>query len=247
MKIKDEKRAVNVYSGLANEYHKSRKNKTFYNDFIEMPNMIKMLGDVKNKKILDWGCGSGIYIDNLKSKCKRIKGFDISSEMVEIARKLNPEQDIRVGSGLNIPFKEKFDIVFVSLSIHYIKNLDPVFKEVRRILKKGGVFIFSTTNPLAKIGVDKKIGGKNYKVMFELDYFKLDKFDINFKKNGKKVKVLNYLIKTGDVVDLANRFGFDIVKYEDAKPLKVSKRLFPEEYKCYSRIPLFSIWKLRLK
>ncbi|MBU3923617.1 MAG: class I SAM-dependent methyltransferase [Nanoarchaeota archaeon] len=246
--IKDEKKVVEIYSGLAGDYHEFRQKKSFYNEYIEMPAMIKMLGNLKDKKILDWGCGSGIYIRRLKNRCREIKGFDISPEMVEIARELNPQQDIRVGSGTKIPFKEKFDIVFAPLSIHYLKDLNPVFREVKRVLKKGGIFIFSTVNPIAKIGKTKKIGGKNYKVMFELDYFKLDRIEIFFKgKDGERVKVNNYLIKTGEVVRLCQEHGFEIVDYEDTKPVLNAKDKFPEEYSLYSKLPLFCIWKLRVR
>jgi ubiquinone/menaquinone biosynthesis C-methylase UbiE len=119
---KDEKNTIKMYKGLAEEYHKTRAKKSFYNEMTEMPAMMKMLGNVKNKKILDWGCGSGIYIKKLKSKGVSIKGFDISPEMVEIAKRNNPNIDIRIGSGINIPFNEKFDIILASLSLHYVTS-----------------------------------------------------------------------------------------------------------------------------
>lgn len=245
---KDEIGAVKMYSDLANEYHSMREKKSFYNEFVEMPAMMRMLGNIKNKKILDWGCGSGLYINKLKSKCKAIKGFDISPEMVEIARGLNPKQDIRIGSGTKIPFKEKFDIVFASLSIHYLKNLNPVFKEIKRVLKSGGVLIFSTGNPLAKAAEKKKINGIEYKILGEKDYFKLNKTEMIYNsKGGKKIKIFNYVIKNKQVINLANKFGFDIIDYEDTKPILSAKKQFPKEYKLYSKLPLFSVWKLRLK
>jgi len=210
--------------------------------------MVKMLGDIKNKKILDWGCGSGIYIKKLKKKCKEIKGFDISPEMVRIAKKLNPEIEMKIGSGIKIPFKEKFDIVFASLSIHYLKDLNPVLKEIKRVLKKGGIFIFSTGNPITKLGETKEIDGKKYKVLGIKNYFTLDKTEtIHESENGKKTKVFNYIIKTKEVVLLSQKHGFEIIDYEDTKPLPSSKKLFPKEYEFYSKVPLFSIWKLKLK
>lgn len=245
---RDEKETIEMYHNLAEEYHELRTKKSFYNEFVEMPNMIKILGDIKNKKILDWGCGSGIYIKKLKKKCKEIKGFDISPEMVNIAKKLNPEIEIKVGSGIKIPFREKFDIVFASLSIHYLKDLNPVFKEIKRVLKKGGIFIFSTGNPITKLGKKKEIDGKKYKVLGIKNYFTLNKTEtIHESENGKKTKVFNYIIKIKDVVSLSQKHGFEIIDYEDTKPLSSSKKLFPKEYEFYSKVPVFSIWKLRLK
>src|SRR3989344_471656 len=101
---KDEKATIKMYKELAEEYHGLRMKKSLYNEMTEMPAMMKMLGNVKNKKVLDWGCGSGIYIKELKSKGAKIKGFDISEKMVAIAKKINPDIEIKVGSGTNIPY-----------------------------------------------------------------------------------------------------------------------------------------------
>jgi SAM-dependent methyltransferase len=248
MKSKDEKATIKIYKELGKEYHDLRLNKSFHNKMIEMPAMFKMLGNVKGKKILDWGCGSGLYLEKLKKKGAKVKGFDISQEMVEIAKEINPEIEIKLGSGTKIPFKEKFDIVFASLAIHYLKNLDKPFEEIKRVLKPKGIFIFSTGNPIAKAGKSVKIKGKKYKVLGLRNYFKSDKTEMIYtSKNGKKVKIFNYIIKPKEVIRLANKHGYEIIDYEDTKPLPGAKKIDPKEYKLYSRFPLFSIWKLRLK
>lgn len=246
---RDEKAAVAMYKGLSEEYHGLRTKKSFYNEMTEMPAMIKVLGDLKDKKLLDWGCGSGLYIKKLKKKCKEIKGFDISPEMVEIARELNPGVEIKVGSGTKIPFREKFDVVFASLAIHYLKDLDKPFKEIKRVLKPRGIFVFSTGNPISKAGSSKRVNGKvKFKVLGEKDYFKLEKVGMVYtSKNGKKVRIFNYVIKPKQVVQLALKHGFEIIGYEDTKPISAAKKVDPEEYMFYSKVPLFSIWKLRKK
>lgn len=243
---RDEKATIKMYKGLAEEYHGMRLKKSFYNEMIEMPAMIKMLGNIKGKKILDWGCGSGLYIKKLKSKCAEIKGFDISQDMIKIAREINPTIDIREGSGTKIPFKEEFDIVFASLAIHYLKDLDRPFKEIHRVLKPKGVFIFSTGNIVSKAGKTKEIQGKKYKVLGIKDYFKMNRTDIPFiTKTGKKVFVFNYLLKPKQVIQTAQKNGFEVIDYEDAKPISQAKKLDAKEYEYYSKVPIFAIWKLR--
>ncbi len=65
-----------------------------------MPATFKLLGDVKNKKLLDIGCGSGIYAKQLSRKGAIVKGFDVSAKMLAIARKNNPNLDLRERLGL---------------------------------------------------------------------------------------------------------------------------------------------------
>ena len=154
MKTKEEKGAKIMYNASAEFYHSERLNKKsegqFYNALTEMQALLKMIGNVKNKKVSDWGCGSGIYIKILSKKGANIKGFDISKEMIKIAKKDNPNTDLRVGSGLNIPFSEKFDIVFPSLALHYLNNWDRALRGISRVLKNNGYFIFSIINPIKR-------------------------------------------------------------------------------------------------
>ena len=143
---KEEKEAKKVYEDSAEFYHDYRTrinpNGWFYNEYLEMPATLKVLGNVKGKNVLDYGCGSGIYTERLRRKDAKVKGFDISKKMLDIARKNNPGVEFKQGSGYNIPFREKFDIVLAPLVIHYMKDWDKVFKEVKRVLNKGGLFIF---------------------------------------------------------------------------------------------------------
>ena len=237
---KDEKATKRLYKNIADFYHNYRTaNTSFFNEKIEMPAMINVLGNLKNKKILDWGCGSGLYIKKIKSKCKQIKGFDISPEMVEIAKKLNPKIEIKVGSGTKIPFREKFDIVYASLSIHYLKDLNPVFKELKRVVKPNGYFVFSTGNILRKAAKSIKINGKKYRVLGLRDYFNLKKTKEIIEVNGKKRIFFNYVIKPKQVIQMANKYGFEIVDYEDCKPIPSGKKLDPEHYKIYTKSKCF--------
>ena len=129
----EEKEAIKKYSLSAEAYHNWRTKENpqgwFYNELLEMPATLDLLGDIKDKKILEFGCGTGIYAKILSEDGAKVKGFDISKEMLNIAKKENPKLDLKLGSGYNIPFTEKFDIVLASLVVHYFKDWNKMFKE----------------------------------------------------------------------------------------------------------------------
>lgn len=248
----EEKTAKKTYDFMADEYHNYRTKKYphgwFFNEMLEMPTVLDLLGNVKGKKILDLGCGSGIYAKILTKKGAIVKGFDISPEMVKIAKQENPSLDLRVGSANKIPFDEKFDIVIASLVVHYLSNWDKMFKEIRRVLKPKGIFIFSTGNP-AETNTDRiKVKGKERKVRVLGDYFK-EKWKMGIWKNvrGKDLKVYSYHITFETLIRRTLKNGFEIIDYKDCFPIKKAKKYFPEDYKWYTREPLFCAWKVRKK
>jgi len=106
--------------------------------------------NIKNKKVLDIGCGFGWFELNVLSRgVKEIAGIEISLEDLKTAK--NNIEDKRaifkVGGALKLPFKDNyFDMVVAWEVIEHIpKNTeDQMFKEVNRVLKKNGVFYLST-------------------------------------------------------------------------------------------------------
>ena len=108
--------------------------------------------DIKNKEVLDIGCGFGWFeLNALKKGCKRIVGTEITGRDLEVARD-TLEHDgayFKVGSAIDIPFPVKsFDTV-VSWEVieHIPKGREKdMFKEVNRVLRSGGAFYLSTPN-----------------------------------------------------------------------------------------------------
>ena len=57
---------ANGYDQFGKEYHSYRKSaENFYNSMIDMPAVLSFLEDINGKKILDIGCGSGLYSENI--------------------------------------------------------------------------------------------------------------------------------------------------------------------------------------
>jgi SAM-dependent methyltransferase len=249
MKI-EEKEAVKKYAMSAQAYHNWRTVENpegwFFNELLEMPSTLSLIGNIKGKKILDMGCGTGIYAKLLTEKGAIVKGFDISKEMLEIAKIENPNLDLKLGSAYQIPFKEKFDIVLASLVVHYLKDWDKMFDEIKRVLNPGGIFIFSTGNPVAEARKKIKIGKKKISVLG--NYFNEGKIYGTWKDDkGRKMRMSSYHKTYETIIKTIIKNKFEIIDYKDCFPIEKAKKLFPDDYKEYSKKPFFCVWKIKLK
>lgn len=112
--------------------------------------IVNELIDVKNKVVLDLGCGGGRYALSVCKRAKQVIGIDISDKMIEIARKkLTPDMSIKflVGDATCIPFKnEHFDVIVSLGMFEYLKDPTPFLSEINRILKKDGILLFVCHN-----------------------------------------------------------------------------------------------------
>ena len=141
----------NVYDNktFSDAYDKMRKDDKGRNanDLVEIPNFRKLIPNVKEKKILDLGCGYGEndkYCRDLGAK--EILGIDISEHMIKIAEKNNADENIKykVMAMEDIgKIKEKFDIVISSLAFHYVKDYEKLIKDIYNLLNDDGILIFS--------------------------------------------------------------------------------------------------------
>ncbi len=106
--------------------------------------------DLKNKKVLDIGCGYGWFeLNVLKRRVKQVAGIDVTSKDLSTAKNhvKNKKAVFKVGGALKIPFKSNYFDTVVSWEVieHIPKNTEDVmFKEINRVLKKKGKFYLST-------------------------------------------------------------------------------------------------------
>jgi len=249
------------YNKIAEKYAEERKDKKEfnYNNCIEIPNMIKFVGDIKGKRILDLGCGFGDHAKIYVQKgAKEVVGLDISKELIAMAKKRNIKRTSFMTYNLNkkLPFlNDSFDIVTSSLTINYIRKFNQLFKEVNRVLKKNGFFILSIGNPVFDAAIKRKVK-EGYEYILgvkKISEFKREiygnYFDESLRKmdlgNGKILKLYTRTYQT--IIKTFLKNNFELIDYIDAKPIPSSKEINPSKYELTSRIPTFSFFKLKKK
>lgn len=77
--------AADQYASFADSYDRENAS-SLLNEWYERPAMIALAGEVRGRRILDAGCGSGPLSEALGSRGAVMAGFDGSPAMVELAR-----------------------------------------------------------------------------------------------------------------------------------------------------------------
>ena len=106
-----------------------------------------LLGDVRGKTVLEYGCGDGENTVVLANRGARVIAFDISPELLAVAKeRLEVNRcegvELLIGSAHNLPLPdESIDVVFGMAILHHL-DLEIASREIRRVLKKDGRGIF---------------------------------------------------------------------------------------------------------
>jgi len=101
-------------------------------------------------RVIDVGCGNGRAYQLFADRAIEYEGVDVSEQLIAIAREKVRDQlaTFRVGSALKLPFENaSFDTAFSFAMIHHIPSRERrlvAFREVRRVLKPGGVFVLTS-------------------------------------------------------------------------------------------------------
>ncbi len=128
----------------------------------------EFLGTVKGKIIYEIACGNG-YLSRkfVKDGAREVWASDIAPELITIAQTKYDPSGIkylaRDGSNFDKIPANHFDVVVIQHGLFYIKDIDTLVKGIHKILKPGGIFIYTLSHPLMHVA--RKDIGEKYDIM----------------------------------------------------------------------------------
>ncbi|ALX96404.1 SAM-dependent methyltransferase [Serratia fonticola] len=140
-------------------------NQTFFDGYAQLSRSVQgldgapewstirsILPDLQGKKVVDLGCGYGWFCRSAREQgAAQVLGMDLSEKMLGKAKEMTKDPAIEYRQqdleALQLP-AASFDLVYSSLTLHYIEDLSKLFATVYQALVSGGEFIFTAEHPI---------------------------------------------------------------------------------------------------
>ena len=226
--------ALEAYEVLADSYAALVDTKP-HNAYYERPATLSLLPEVRGKRVLDAGCGPGVYAEWLVGRGATVVAFDVSEKMVRLARERLGEKArvLRADFGRPLDFLEdaSFDVVLSALALDYARDWEAVFAEFRRVLRRGGCLVFSVEHPISTFVRHVYRGEGNY--------FETEAVYTRFTGFGEPIDVPAYRRTLGGMVNVLLKMGFALDHVLEPTPTERFKEADPEDHEKLSRMPGF--------
>lgn len=118
----------------------------------EWPAVRAMLPDMTGKRVADLGCGFGWVSRWMREQgAASVLGFDVSRTMIARAKAdtNDPAVEYRLADLETLELgTAEFDVIFSSLTLHYIRDFGRLTRNIRQALKVGGDLVFTIEHPI---------------------------------------------------------------------------------------------------
>jgi ubiquinone/menaquinone biosynthesis C-methylase UbiE len=228
-----------------------RMGKDYFREEMNYPATLKMVGNVKDKQLLDLSCGEGYNTRILAKKGARVIGVDFSKEMIKLARQSEKKDRLGIryyvsdAADLKEIESERFDVVTCFMALMDIERYEDAISQVARVLKKNGRFVFSITHPCFEYGdtvVGEPIAEWKYeegtentadgKAVAHLEirkYFGITKIKVSWdmKRLVKPFQTTLFHRTLTDYFKALHKSGFVVTRLAEPKPISKGVSEYP--------------------
>lgn len=220
------------------------------------PCIEKLLGDVRNQKMLDAGCGEGYLARYYAKKGASVTAIDLSERLIETSEQLTENENIEVDYRVDnvcyiesVP-KDEFDIILSNLVLLNIACLKKALQEFCRVLRVGGHLVFSIVHPAFnfygpgswEMGEKDPETNRREGLYFKIDkYFEEKEYQRYWRtRQGEKFpEPISFFHRTlSTYIEALISTGFRLLVLEEPQPID-NDSFFDRE----RRIPFFAVFK----
>ncbi len=190
-----------------------------------MPALLELVGDVVGLAVCDLACGTGIAARLLTEAGARVTGIDLSTALLEIARR-------EVGEGVGevdyihadiqrMPEigDDTFDGAVSSLALMDIEHLDRCLSETARILRSHAWFVFTITHPCFQGPESRWTGKAGGIVKREVRGYFREGFWRSDNRNDVRGRVGAYHRTLSSYLNVAIGAGFAVEQIREPQPV----------------------------
>ena len=224
--------ALDAYEALAEAYASVVDTKP-HNAYYERPATLSLLPEVAGKKVLDAGCGPGVYSEWLIKRGAEVVAVDASARMIAlVTRRLKRTTDIweaDLSQPLTFLDSSSFDVVLSPLVLNYIEDWTIPLAEFHRVLRPGGYFVFSVSHPFS-----------DYTYFKSNNYFETELVGSEWRGfETMKVYMPSFRRSLQATINPLIEARFRVEKILEPKPTEEFKEADPETYQELMQQPVF--------
>jgi SAM-dependent methyltransferase len=197
--------------------------------------------------VLDAGCGTGWYAEQLLARGAHITGIDESKRMLSYARRRLGEErsagestpKLLLAAGdlsSALPLRStSFDVVISPLVLHYIRDWGPALDEIARVLVPRGRFVFSTHHPAREA---QRLAAEGFPVRYD----EVQLVDEEWEEIGR---VRFYRRSLNSITEALAEARFVVERLVEPVPTEAFRKAKPEAYARTMEQPEFLIVQVR--
>jgi SAM-dependent methyltransferase len=244
--------AETAYDELADTYADDIETSP-YNADLAFPGTTAIVPEVDGQRVLDAGCGTGVYTEWLLEEGADVVGIDVSAEMLAHARERVGDRATFERADLGRPLgfaDDAFDGIVSVLALSYVREWDPVFAEFARVLEPGGFLVATVTHPFDEVPLE---GGPTTEATApatteaavdagggaSVDDAPDDYFAVERLVKDWAVEVPYYRRPLSAMVNPLLEAGFRLETVAEPEPTERFRERWPERYETESKQPVF--------